>query len=232
MTEKVTETVPEKKHINGAAPVEPPKKEKSSKPRRRQTKLRSQPQRPRKPDSLKRSRALKRKYMFEPLAEGHLKYCWAAYRRGCFDYLVAPGLEATEFTNRFLNMAAGVVSRGGEIVVCIGPTPNGEIPIAVVAINYDGFDLPYPAAFPHAEWFPEASDRNKIEAGLQFFLKLKETKRGVILVRHTRGKKTPEVRYYEHLAKYGIVRPVGHMRDYYEPGVSAMIFETTGHDNG
>jgi len=183
----------------------------------------------RKPDSLKRALPLKRKYRFEPLSEGHLKYCWAAYRRGGFANLIDADLDATEFTSRFLSVAGQFSMQGGELVAVLGPTPKGDIPIAIVAINYDGGERRYPIAFPHVEWFPEASDRNKVEAGVRFFLELKRRKTAIVLARHERDKETRETRYFNHLCKYGLLRPVGHLRDHFAEGVNAMIYETVGH---
>ena len=115
-------------------------------------------------NSLKRSRVLKRgKARLEPIAEQHFPFAYAAYRRGIFNHIpdFPGGLHADEVDAQLANTVLVVKEMKGEVWVAIANTSKGEIPLALVTVEYsDG------KAFPHALWFPEASYRNKLELGL------------------------------------------------------------------
>lgn len=162
---------------------------------------------------------MKRGVGFEPLTDKHLPYAWAAYKRGAFDdkELFPEGLNSAEFTDRVREYHALILAANSKLWAVVAHTPHGLIPVGMVGVHYDGN-----LAFPHVTWFPEASRRNKIEGGVAFIRDLKKTHMVIIT--------GPEkwAPYWRHLAKYGLLRAVGKIRDYYAPGDHAMMFQSVG----
>jgi hypothetical protein len=177
-----------------------------------------------KPNSLRRSRVLKRGgAKLVPLAQEHFPFAWAAYRRGVFEHIpdFPEGLDAAEFTARLADTALTVARMGGEIVVAIASTPQGNIPLALATVEYsDG------KAFPHAIWFPEASYRNKLELGLMLFIALKEHHLVLVTAQTAKGEKSADVKFFEHLGKYGVLRRVGTIHGYFGSGQNAVMFQS------
>ena len=177
-----------------------------------------------KPNSLRRSRVLKRgKAWLEPIAEQHFPFAWAAYRRGVFNHIpdFPEGLDAAEFTARLADTALTVARMGGEVLVALADTSKGEIPLALVTVEYsDG------KAFPHALWFPEASYRNKLELGLVLFIELKKQHLVLVTAKTPKGQKSSDVKFFEHLGKYGVLRRVGTIHGYFGPDQNAVLFQS------
>lgn len=173
---------------------------------------------PRKPDSLKRTRALARGGIkFEPVEDAHMKFIWAAYRHGVFDegHPFEEGLEPMDFALKFAAMANDLMAAGTSMITVSAETPKGNMPVALITL--DGNER---VAWPKAFWFPSASPRNKVEIGVKFFRDMKKTHLGLVTAR---PKDQP---YYRHLAKYGLLRHVGKIRDYHGPGDDVMLFQT------
>ena len=158
-----------------------------------------------------------------PLAQEHFPFAWAAYRRGVFNDIsdFPDGLEVADFTAHLADTALTVVRMGGEVIVAIASTPQGDIPLALVTVEYsDG------KAFPHALWFPEASYRNKLELGLTLFIALKQRHLVLVTAKTPRGEKSSDVKFFEHLGKYGVLRRIGTIHGYFGPGQNAVIFQS------
>lgn len=62
-----------------------------------------------------------------------------------------------------------------------------------------------------------------MEIGLAFFLELKKKNIGMVV-----SDKTNEP-YFLHLCKYGVLRKVGQLWDWYEDGDRVKLFQTVGH---
>ena len=77
-------------------------------------------------------------------------------------------------------------------------------------------------ASPHVIWYPEASPRNKVEVGVLVFRELK--KEALVLV----APKEEFEPYFRHLAKYGLLRVVGKIRDYFGEGQHTTLFQSVG----
>lgn len=76
--------------------------------------------------------------------------------------------------------------------------------------------------YPHVDWFPEASARNKIECIVHY---LQEIKRVI----HANVVSRPEdVHFFDHICKYGLLRRVGTLRKYHPDGANAELYETVG----
>lgn len=139
---------------------------------------------------------------------------WAAYRRGSLED-IKQGLSAEEFkiaAFKYINAVRYEIDgvRQGDLWAVVM-----DIPIGVVGVHFDGN-----VAFPHVSWFPEASPRNKVEAGVMFIDQLK--KEYLVLITGPEG----NAPYWRHLAKYGLLRGVGKIRDFYGKGEGAMMFQS------
>lgn len=154
---------------------------------------------------------------FEALEDGHIKYLWAGYKTGTFDEggEFEEGLEPMDFTLKFIAMANDLMGIGTEMVTVLADTPRGNVPVCLITI--DSNDR---IAWPKAFWLPTASARNKIEVGVKFFRDLKKTHVGLVTAR------TKDQAYYRHLAKFGLLRQVGKIRDYHAPGDDVFLFQT------
>jgi len=69
-----------------------------------------------------------------------------------------------------------------------------------------------------ATWFSWASDRNKVEATVSFFNKIRNE---VLVLFHCRQK---EKRFFEYVAKHNVLRRVGNIHDLYE-NEPAVLFQ-------
>lgn len=127
---------------------------------------------------------------------------WAAYKRDCLGD-VKPGLSEIEFQRHTIQYAESVRLTNGELWAVVT-----DVPIGVAGVHFDGH-----VAFPHVSWFPEATSRDKLEAGVSFIWELKQEHMVIIT--------GPErfTSYWRHLAKYGLLRAVGKIRDYYGPHI-------------
>lgn len=170
----------------------------------------------RKPDSFKRSRALKRGGSWVPLHDDHLKYLWAAYRRGSFDKVdfLPKDLKQEPFRDAVFEFVGRLLKAGGEAYSFLGHTPFGEIPVGLVLLVVNG-----PYAEPHVVWFPEASPRNRLELALAFLVAIKRHFKFHLWVRQSDWK------LYDHLCKYGVIRTVGKRRKFYPDGEDAFLFQ-------
>ena len=142
---------------------------------------------------------------------------WCSYRNGVFDEGGAfeKGLDPEEFWDKFASVARDLQKAGSDVITVLADTPRGNIPVALITI--DSNDR---IAWPKAFWFLSASPRNKVEVGVKFFRDLKKTHVGLVTAR------PPDAAYYRHLAKYGLMRHIGKIRDYHAPGDDVMLFQT------
>ncbi len=142
---------------------------------------------------------------------------WAAYRRGIFEDLFEGGLDIHQFDVAFIELTRRALLSGMELWVFFGNTTHGNIPIALLAMTYDGH-----IAKPHINWFPEATPRNKLEAIVKFFIEVKKTHLALFDVREEQAE------FFRHVSRYGLLRAIGKVRDYYSDGTHAIMFQTVG----
>ena len=146
-----------------------------------------------------------------------MKWLWAAYRRGVFAHLpeFKDGMDTFQFQNTFLVMLGDrILGRGGEAWIFLGKTQRGEIPIGL-AVGVPG---EHKHLEPHVFWFPEASPRNKLECILKWLIDFKSDWRVDIWA------KQPSWKFFDHLCKYGVLRPVGKYRDCFDDGGDGMLY--------
>jgi hypothetical protein len=192
----------------------------------------SAPKKPEKPQSLKRSRVLKRGGVrFEPFADAHMAYAWAAYKRGVFERrgIVMPGKDVGEFSTAMAEHIENSLASTIEVWTAFADTPHGNIPVGFIRIGFSGdpklrakVGLGTVLAHPNVIWYPEASPRNRVETAV---LLLRELKKEHLVLMAVKDADAPFLR---HMGKYGLLRAVGLIWDYYRAGENATLFQTVG----
>ena len=101
----------------------------------------------------------------------------------------------------FLMQAIAVQSASGQAITL--EANIGEMgqfgPVGIATIAYRGVE-----AWPWVDWFPWSSRRNRIECGVKLLNDLNKQK---MVLFHT-----DEMTFVNHLARYGLLRPVGWIR--------------------
>lgn len=169
-----------------------------------------------------------KKLKFEPLSEEHFKWAYAAYRKGAFadvegfDDGQMDHMEPEDFTAKLSMVLMQAMDNGAEIIVATAPGEKGDMPMALVSINYSPREKGRQVALPHAIWFPWAKARTRLALGLRFMIDLK-AKNSVIVT--AQG---DDVKYFKHLCRYGVLRPVGKLEDWYGEGRHGQLFQSKG----
>lgn len=128
------------------------------------------------------------------------------------------GMDAMTFNAWFTSVLMPIIEGGGEVITLVGRTVEyGEIPVGVATLEYHG-----QIAYPHHIWYPDASPRNKLEITLAFLLELKKSYVGFVMVE----KKNEN--FFRHLGKFGVLRKVGKLYDWFGPKDHATLFQTVG----
>lgn len=73
---------------------------------------------------------------------------------------------------------------------------------------------------PHVFWFPWASPRNKIEGTMKFLNVMRKAWTTIIYSEETNRK------FFKHIEKYGVIRQVGKIHNYFPNGEDASVFQT------
>ena len=132
-------------------------------------------------------------------------------------------MDVAEFTAKLAGLSMEMMRAGHEVAIGLARKGGETIPVVLVSIEYAGA-----VATPHAVWFPEASPRNHLELGLKLFMSLKKQHLVLTNIRSRKGEKSADVKFHEHLCKYGVLRRVGTIRDYYEANVNSVVFQSVG----
>lgn len=168
-----------------------------------------------------RPRTLRRDAAFREYDDDQdFRWAWAAYRLGAFADHFAAGIEQEEFRmflaqfrerGLWFTLLARVKWQGVD---------RGIAPVGLIAC-----DVPErkgrPELQPHVLWYPWASPRNKLEAGLKFFNDLRKTTTVLIF-----AKATDECdRYFGTLKKYQVLRRVGTAYDHFDAGEPSHVWQ-------
>ena len=148
-----------------------------------------------------------------------MKYLWAAYKQGAFEEAgqFEEDLEPMDFAMAFISLANNLIEAGTSLIIVTADTPKGNMPVALITVEANTR-----IAWPHVFWFPSASSRNKVEIGVKFLRDIKKSHLALITAR------PEEQTYFRHLAKYGLLRQVGKIRDYDAPGNDVFLFQPMG----
>jgi hypothetical protein len=152
-------------------------------------------------------KTLSRKLDYRPIEQEDIKYLWAAYKKGALASMGAewgdPTLNADDFT---LSFKAEVMANYAAAWTLFAGTPKGFLPVGVVLAF---FSHPNPRFSPFMIvgdmiWFPWASRRNRVEAAVHFFSKVRKEH---ALVTYAHGAETK--RFFEMIAKHGVIQRIG-----------------------
>jgi len=178
----------------------------------------------RKPDRLLRTRLLRRGCGYEPLKAEHLPYYWAAYKRGALDW--PAGMEPEEFREHLSQRVAVLMENGGDAYTMLGRVEGRMIPVGVITTDVSNVPGVRRQIFPHHFWFPEAKPRHRIECTVRFYVDLK--RQGNLLI--VAGEEN--WRFFRHLCKYGVIRPLGKIRGHFSNGKDAMMYQGVNSEGG
>ena len=150
----------------------------------------------------------------EPIRDHHLPYLWAGYKRNIFENLedFPPDLEPGQFKDRMVAYIVKLLELGHPVEIAYGEHERDRIPLGMIITFMEDTH-----ATPHFFWLPEATLRNKMELTAKCLVLLKSQL--LVLIN------TKEAAFFQHFAKYGILRRVGTIRDW-SPGVSTTMFQS------
>lgn len=153
-----------------------------------------------------------------------MAHVYAAYRRGGLVLANAePNLEPEGFGLMFGRWLHQLIGEGSQVVVISAKVGEEVMPVGLVVIDYQSV-----TAYPDIHWFPEASPRNRVESTLYLMLELKKEHMVFITVAGTKQEPEFDWKFLMHLCKYGVLRPVGTIRDHGGPGEHATLFQSVG----
>src|SRR6185437_6417133 len=100
------------------------------------------------------------------------------------------------------------------------PVPDrGIIPVGIATVWYS-IRLPPHVREIHCTWFAWATPRNKLESAVNFIYRMRM---GNTLFWPSRSE---TIRFFDHVAHYGIARRVGTFKNYFGKGVDAAMFQS------
>ena len=174
----------------------------------------------RKPASTRKTglkKVLARRIDIHPLDEEHIKYIWAAYRRGALkgfaESLEVEGLKPHDFAQAFLDHVAANFQ---EAWVLFAETREGFQPAGFIVAWTRGRVV----EIAEMIWFPWATPRNVFEAVVHFMEGAR--KDGLVVFEYARFE---DKRFFERVSSLGVMRKIGHSHSLY-PDRRAVIFET------
>lgn len=162
------------------------------------------------PDSLRRSRVLKRGCRYTTVNDTHFPYLWAAYRKNVFKDELPDGLTTEDFTKVILATIGNVIQAEGEVWIFYG---QSDRPVGMIVGHVAGDRME-----PHVFWFPWSTPRNRLECSLKWLVDMKPRFSLFIWA------KEPNWNFFFHLCKYGVIREVGKYRKF-PGGGDAMLFQ-------
>lgn len=154
-------------------------------------------------------RLLNRDISFRAIEKSDLKYLWAAYKKNAFsDDILPRDLDQNEFTMRVTD----ILNHMNEVFMLESVTVRGKIPIGMIST------MATSRMEPRTDWFPWASNRNKIEATAYFLTKMR--KRPMLIWAND-----DTLRFFTRIAQYGALRRVGKVTKFLD-GKDMMLFQT------
>lgn len=141
--------------------------------------------------------------------DADLGVLWAAYRRGAQWF--PEGLNAAEFR-------AALTAELRKWSVAYVLTAQGEMgaltPVGMVTCADDGY-----RNTPAVTWFPWATTRNKIECCLKWLWEVRKSRVVLFHVKHS------ERKFWDQLARYGSLRFVGIVKNFFGPDANALYYQ-------
>lgn len=154
------------------------------------------------------TRTLKRGASFRPFEEADLKYLWAAYRKGSFRELFRDETTQQEFTALWTYMFER--TDGGVWILESGK------PVGFIGAR-DRSHGGHRVLEPHAQWFPWATPRQRLETIVKYVSEMRKTALLTIFSRMS------DKDFYTHVCRYGIARRVGTIDGYFGDDPAALF---------
>ena len=107
------------------------------------------------------------------------------------------------------------LNRFNVMYMMLAKSARGMAPVGMMVCLDGGYRIE-----PHCIWFPWATPRNKLEAYLNFFNKIRVTRLAVLFIPQD------EIRIFQHLERYGVIQRRGTISRFFEDGQFAAIFQT------
>lgn len=168
-------------------------------------------------------KTLARRIEFRPIENEDVRYAWAAYKKGNLAPMAGPfaktDMTAEEFSTTF---ETAVITRYHGGWTLFAQSPKGFIPIGFVFAFHSHAD---PALSPFMiigdiVWCPWATARNKIEAAVYFFSRIRNE---IPMMDYAAG--DVNKKFMEMLARHGIMRRIGTTFNLVK-GEPVAVFET------
>ena len=157
------------------------------------------------------TRTLRRGGHVEEINADHMKWLFAAYRKGAFDWF-PEGLDPKGFDEKFFSEFE---THGGVILFDAKDQPFGYVAVAMHPQSPRIIE-------PHVFWFPWASVRNKIEGAVRFISEAGKQYKVMIYT------SLEDKELYVHVARHGLLRRVGTVHDYFHENQKLAVFESKG----
>jgi hypothetical protein len=143
-----------------------------------------------------------------------MRWLYAAYVKGSFEDS-PDGMTPAQFDEWAL--AHLEASQPSEAYVLTVPRDNEDRPVGLVIAFQQRHRIE-----PHVWWFAWATPRNKVECAVKFLSSMRFTNVVSIFALEEDRK------FYDHLLRYGMMRPVGTFKDWHGLGKDARIYQTRG----
>lgn len=154
------------------------------------------------------NRTLKRKAGYRPAEESDMRYFYAGYRKGAFP-MIDDGLKPQEFTTAFYSI--------------LGSMPNADLLtifndagtiIGLCVVTHFGQRIE-----PHATWMPWAEKSAILATLIKFYHAYSQEYTVLVPVK----KETRQC--YDHIKRYGIMRYVGMVRDFFDDNEDGFLYQ-------
>lgn len=167
-------------------------------------------------------RTLRRRTDYRPIEREDLKWVWAAYKKGALASMGPPFIETDMASEDFREaFETEIVANYNAAWTLFAETPRGFVPAGLALgffSHHDTRRAPF-MILGDLIWFPWASTRNRIEAAVGFFNRVRHE---IAIVEYARQKDKP---FFMVMMRHGIMRQVGTSMNVYvdEP---AAVYET------
>lgn len=158
-------------------------------------------------------RLLKTKITFKEPGAEDLRWLWAAYKMGDFDDGIIEGIDQADFAETMTELLSRYT--WGSIAMAKIPGKEELVPVGLFVVEGEGRIV-----MPHVRWFSWAKPRVRLAGAASFLIELKKDVIGIVYA------KMNEKRFFEQLCRYGIIRRVGHIHNFFDENETAVLFQT------
>lgn len=131
--------------------------------------------------------------------------------KGAFAPVIKEGLDKEAFPDTL----ARYLGTFNAIYIMLAKAEKGMVPVGLMVCMDGGYRIE-----PHCIWFPWATPRNKLEAFLNFFNKIRVTRLVILFIPED------DIRVFQHLERYGVIQRRGTISRFFEDGQFAAIFQS------